>query len=92
MMVELRRRGMDPFSGGLGGLLLLNLAIGLIPSFHIAWGGHVGGFIGGALAAFAFGEAVRRRQPALGFILCAVLSAAAVGGAVVFSGSLHDYL
>ncbi len=91
MMVELRRRGMDPFSGGLGPLLLINLVIGfLVP--NIAWGGHLGGLIGGALAAFAFGEAVRRRQPALGFILCAVLSAAAVGGAVVFSGSLHDYL
>jgi membrane associated rhomboid family serine protease len=92
MMVELRRRGMDPFSGGLGGLVLLNFAIGFLPGLNIAWGGHVGGFIGGALAALAFDAAAKRRLPWLGFVLCAVLSVVAVAGAIVFSQSLHDFL
>jgi membrane associated rhomboid family serine protease len=89
--VELRRRGYDPFSGGLGGLILLNLAIGFIPSFHVAWGGHIGGLIGGVLAALAFDQAERRRMPWLGYAVCVVLAAAAVAGAIAVSGNLHDY-
>lgn len=92
MMVELRHRGMDPFSGGLGGLLLLNLAIGFIPGLHIAWGGHIGGLIGGVLVALAFGAATRRRQPALGFVVAAVLCVVAFGGAVAIAGSPHSLL
>jgi membrane associated rhomboid family serine protease len=89
--VELRRRGYDPFSGGLGGLILINLAIGFIPSFHVAFGGHIGGLIGGALAALAFEQADRRRMPWLGYAACLVLAAAAVVGAIAVSGSAHDY-
>jgi membrane associated rhomboid family serine protease len=89
--VELRRRGYDPFSGGLGGLIVLNLAIGFIPSFHVAWGGHVGGLIGGVLAALAFDLAERRRMPAIGYGLCVVLAAAAVIGAISVSGNIHNY-
>jgi membrane associated rhomboid family serine protease len=89
--VELRRRGYDPFSGGLGGLILINLVIGFIPSFHVAFGGHIGGLIGGALAAFAFELADRRRLPWAGYAACAVLAALAVVGAIAVSGNLHDY-
>jgi membrane associated rhomboid family serine protease len=89
--VELRRRGYDPFSGGLGGLIFLNLAISFIPSFHIAFGGHIGGLIGGVLAAMAFDQADRRRMPWLGYAACAVLAAAAVAGALAVSGNAHDY-
>jgi membrane associated rhomboid family serine protease len=89
--VELRRRGYDPFSGGIGALILINLAIGFIPSFHIAWGGHIGGLIGGVLAALAFDQADRRRMPWLGYAACAVLAAAAVAGSLAVSGNLHDH-
>ena len=89
--VELRRRGHDPFSGGLGGLILINLALGFIPGLHIAFGGHIGGLIGGILAALAFDQADRRRLPSLGYAACAVLAAAAVVGAIAISGSAHDY-
>jgi membrane associated rhomboid family serine protease len=89
--VELRRRGYDPFSGGLGGLILINLALGFIPGLHIAFGGHIGGLVGGVLAALAFDQAERRRLPSLGYAACAVLAAAAVVGAIAISGSAHDY-
>src|SRR3954468_5377662 len=89
--VELRRRGLDPFSGGLGGLILLNLAIGFIPSFHVAWGGHIGGLIGGVLAALAFDQADRRRMPWLGYVGCALIAAVSVAGAISVSGNPHNY-
>lgn len=90
LMVELRRSGYDPLSGGLGGLLILNLIIGFIPGLHIAWGGHIGGFIGGGLAAAAFGLAARRKLPAVGFAACVVLCAIAVAGAIAISGAGHN--
>ena len=89
--VELRRRGYDPFSGGLGGLILINLAIGFIPSFHVAWGGHIGGLIGGVLAALAYEQAEKRRMPWLFYAACAGLAAVAVIGAIAVSGGVHDY-
>ena len=89
--VELHRRGYDPFSGGIGALILLNLAIGFIPSFHIAWGGHIGGLIGGVLAALAFDQAERRRMPWLGYAACLLISVVAVIGSIAVSGNLHNY-
>jgi membrane associated rhomboid family serine protease len=91
LAVEQFRRGYDPFSGGLGGLILINLAIGLVPSFHIAIGAHVGGLIGGALAGLAFHQADRMRQPWLGYAACAVMAVGAVLGAIAVSGNFHDY-
>jgi membrane associated rhomboid family serine protease len=91
LAVEQWRRGYDAFGGGLGGLILINLAIGLVPSFHIAIGAHVGGLIGGALAGLAFHQADTLRRPWLGYAACAVLAVAAVAGAIMVSGNLHDY-
>lgn len=89
--VELRRRGYDPFSGGIGGLIVLNLVISFLPGFNIAFGGHIGGLIGGTLAALALHEGQRRRLPWLGYALCAALAVIAVGGAIAVSGDLHDH-
>jgi membrane associated rhomboid family serine protease len=91
LAVEQRRRGYDPFSGGLGGLILINLAIGFLPGLHIAFGGHIGGLIGGVLAATAFHQADRFRRPALGYVACAALAVLAVAGAIAVSGNLHNY-
>jgi membrane associated rhomboid family serine protease len=90
LAVEQFRRGYDPFRGGLGGLILINLVISFIPGFNIAFGGHIGGLIGGVIAAFAFQGADRLRQPALGYAACALLSAAAVVAAIAISGDPHD--
>jgi membrane associated rhomboid family serine protease len=89
--VELHRRGHSPFSGGLGGLIVINLVIGFIPSFHVAWGGHIGGLIGGVLGALAFHEAGRRRLPWLGYAACALLVVVAVAGSLAAAGNIHDY-
>jgi membrane associated rhomboid family serine protease len=91
LAVEQRRRGYDPFSGGLGGLILINLAIGFLPGLHIAFGGHIGGLIGGVLAGLAFHQADNLRRPWLGYVACAVLAAASVAGAIAVSGNLHNY-
>jgi membrane associated rhomboid family serine protease len=89
--IELRRRGYAPFSGGLGGLIVLNLVIGFIPSFHVAWGGHVGGLVGGVLAALVFEQADRRRLHWLGYAACAVLTVIAVVASIAVAGSAHNY-
>ncbi|HWH96685.1 MAG TPA: rhomboid family intramembrane serine protease [Baekduia sp.] len=91
LAVEQFRRGYDPFSGGLGGLILINLAIGLVPSFHVAIGAHIGGLIGGALAGLAFHQADKMRQPWVGYAACLVLAVAAVIGSIAVAGNLHDY-
>jgi len=91
LAIEQRRRGYDPFSGGLGGLILINLAIGFLPGLNIAFGGHIGGLIVGGLAALAFTQADRLRQPWIGYAACAVLAVASVVGAVAVSGNLHSY-
>ena len=41
-------------------LVAINLAIGFVPGFNIAWQAHVGGFIGGLLVGLIYVEARRR--------------------------------
>ncbi len=63
-------RGVDPMQGGIGPLILINLAISfVIPNVSI--GGHLGGLAGGALAVLALarfgrGHAVYGRLGAIG--------------------------
>jgi membrane associated rhomboid family serine protease len=79
--VELRARGIDPFQAGIGGLIAINLVISfIIPG--IAWGGHIGGLIGGGLAMLALRAGDRYRSELLGLAGCVVLSAIAVVGAI----------
>jgi len=91
LAVEQFRRGYDPFSGGLGGLIIINLVIGFIPSFNIAVGAHIGGLIAGALAGLAFHQGDKLRQPWVGYAACLVIAAAAVLGSIAISGDLHNY-
>jgi membrane associated rhomboid family serine protease len=73
---ELRARGVDPFQAGIGGLILINLVFSFAVS-NISVGGHVGGLVGGSLAALAFQAGDRMRSRALGLAACAALAAAA---------------
>jgi membrane associated rhomboid family serine protease len=80
--VELRSRGINPFQTDIGMLILFNLGISLIIP-NISIGGHVGGLIGGALAALVLNAARRSRQALpLGVAGCVALSAVAVAGAL----------
>ena len=85
--VELRARQlplMQGMMGGVGGLILINLVISFtIPG--ISWGGHVGGLIGGALAALLLQQGERRRMQALSYAGCAVIAVAAVAGSIATS-------
>lgn len=83
-VVILRARGIDPWQAGIGPLILLNLLL----SFGIAnvsIGGHIGGLIGGAAAAYLL-EELPARWRRVGLPACLLLSLAAVGGALAVAG------
>jgi len=77
-----RARGVDPMQSGIGPVILLNLAISfIIPNISI--GGHIGGLIGGGLAALAMEQLARRRRGiALPVAACLLIAGAAAGASV----------
>jgi membrane associated rhomboid family serine protease len=50
--MAMRARGIDPFSTGLGGTIVINLIITFTLSSYISVGGHVGGLIGGVICGW----------------------------------------
>jgi membrane associated rhomboid family serine protease len=65
---------------GLGMLILLNLGITfLVPNISI--GGHLGGLIGGAIAALLMDHVARNRVGA-GVAVCVAVGAVAAAGAI----------
>jgi membrane associated rhomboid family serine protease len=85
-VVELRARRLSVMESGIGGLIVLNLILSFSLA-NISVGAHVGGLIGGALAALAIRAADRRNLGPLGVIACVALSAAAVAGAIAVSNA-----
>jgi membrane associated rhomboid family serine protease len=84
--VEMRARQIPIMQSGVGGLILINLVISFtLPG--ISWGGHVGGLIGGALAALAFQAAARMRASWVAIAVCVVLGAAAFAGSIAVAKS-----
>lgn len=82
-ILVMRARGIDPMQSGLGVWLFLNLALTFTVS-HISIGGHIGGLIGGAAAAWLLVEAPNRvRLPRWAPLALASLLAVAA-----FAGSL----
>jgi membrane associated rhomboid family serine protease len=82
--VEMRARQIPIMQSGVGGLIVINLIISFsIPG--ISWGGHIGGLLGGALAAYVLGLARSRRGLALAYGACAAIAIAAVAGSIATS-------
>ena len=82
----MRARGMDPWRSPIAGLIVINLL------FSFTWGGisiggHIGGLIGGAVAALALIEVGERPGLAtVGYVFCALLAFAAVAGSLAVAG------
>src|SRR5215208_2690101 len=79
-----RARGVDPWRSGLGPVILFNLALPfLFPNLNISIGAHVGGLIGGAIAALAIEWlSTRRRGDLFPVLACVVVGAVSVAGAL----------
>ena len=82
-----RARGIDPWRSGLGPVILLNLALPFVfPGLNISIGGHVGGLIGGAIAALAIERlGAVRRGDLYPLLACVAVGAVSVVGAVAVS-------
>jgi membrane associated rhomboid family serine protease len=82
--VEMRARQIPIMQSGVGGLILINLVISFtLPG--ISWGGHIGGLIGGAVAALVFQLGARYRSQTLALVGCAVIAAAAFAGSIAIA-------
>jgi membrane associated rhomboid family serine protease len=84
-VVELRARRLSVMQSGIGGLILFNLVLSFSLA-NISVGDHIGGLIGGALAALAIRASDARKVPWLGYLACLVLGAVSVAGALAVSG------
>ena len=83
-VVVMRNRGIDPMASGLPLWIGINLVLTFtIP--HLSKGGHVGGLIGGVLAAallFELPDRVRRLPQVAAMVLAGAVGVAAVAGSL----------
>jgi membrane associated rhomboid family serine protease len=79
--VELRARQRSIMESGIGGLILINLVLSFTLA-NVSVGAHIGGLIGGVLAAAALRYSAERRVPWLGYVGCLALCVIAVAGSV----------
>lgn len=88
-VIVMRSRGINPMESGLGLWIGLNLLITFtVPGISI--GGHIGGLVGGSLAAlvmFELGDRVRGLPAAVTMVLAAGIGALAVVGSLSVAGS-----
>jgi membrane associated rhomboid family serine protease len=87
-----RARGVDPRQSGVLPLIVINLLLGFaIPGVSV--GGHIGGLIGGGIAALAMDRlSGRPRGAALSVAACFLVAVVSVAGAIAFSQAKADSL
>jgi membrane associated rhomboid family serine protease len=78
-------RGINPMQSGLGPLIVINLALGLVVP-NVSIGGHIGGLIGGAAAAFVM-ERVSTRSRGIALPVAAVLAIGLAAGVAAIAVS-----
>jgi membrane associated rhomboid family serine protease len=85
--VVLRHRGVDPMQSGLGFFILFNLLLSFRPGISV--GAHIGGLLGGALAAWLMYYAPERmRMPSVvPTLLSAAVGVLAIAGSIAVAGS-----
>jgi membrane associated rhomboid family serine protease len=84
--VVMRDRGIPVMQTFIGPLIIINVLFTFaIPGSAI--GAHLGGLVGGGIAALLILQADRRRSTALGLAACAAIAVAAFAGAIVASGT-----
>ncbi len=76
-----RARGMDPMQSGLGFVILLNLGLTFVIG-NISIGGHIGGLLGGALAAVAMTRLPRTRSPYPAVAVCVAVALLSIAGGI----------
>ncbi|MGK2947636.1 MAG: rhomboid family intramembrane serine protease [Acidimicrobiales bacterium] len=82
----MRSRGIDPFSTGLGGMIVLNLIITFtIPGISI--GGHVGGLLGGLVVGYLFADFGPRvlKDPTVTILASVMLGVVVAGSAILLA-------
>jgi membrane associated rhomboid family serine protease len=84
-----RARGIDPWRSGLGPVILLNLALPFVfTNLNISIGGHIGGLIGGAIAALAIERlGAMRRGDLLPVLACVAVGVVSIVGAIAVSNA-----
>ena len=89
-LVHQLRRGINPWSSGVGSLVVINL-IFTVSRPGISIGGHVGGLLGGAMVAWLVDEADRRRVPrTAGTAITILFAFACTAGAIWAAGRWVD--
>ncbi len=89
-LVHQLRRGINPWSSGVGSLVVINL-IFTVSRPGISIGGHVGGLLGGAMVAWLVDEADRRRVPrTAGTAITILFAVACTAGAIWAAGRWMD--
>jgi membrane associated rhomboid family serine protease len=88
----MRARGVNPMETFIGPLIIVNVLFTFgFASAGISLGGHLGGLIGGGLAALAITLGERRRSLLLAIIGCVVVGAVAVVGGITAAGTPSLY-
>ncbi len=86
LMVVAYDRGIPIWRSGLGPLLAINIVFSLAVA-NVSIGGHLGGFVGGAITGWLIVQFTqRRRLPLVAFAGCALVAVASVAAALAVAG------